>query len=395
MSTRDELAALAKSGGEMGQRTAGALAVARWGTDASEDTRTSLYAVTALTSWVFFNAKRDNRPEAIFWHNFRVGEDVYQSNAGDPHRHLKTFIAVAHDVCEDSRKFRPDNIITPEGVARLWRGSEAEKQLIIDVLYLKTDAVGLEGDARRARQHERVIEAAAGKHGAAGKIYAEIMAADKTDNIRADLEDMQQNRISFPNRAKGLEYLFKKAADAQIVSELPVTTAVKQEFQRVYESVISHAVINRLIPTNGVFEESRDNRLANKLSRAQKSAQLPEPTEKDIHTFDNFAARKTRKLRHDLARLKSRKLKFGSRTKGLEYAFIRTAEALTIRTAPIAPAAQSQHAGTYKDVMRELLYAGSITPTVIETRTILPPLRGPRNGRLEFTLQPPQQHNKG
>ncbi|MBP7253152.1 MAG: hypothetical protein KBA75_06690 [Alphaproteobacteria bacterium] len=396
MTTRDELAALAKSGAELGQRTAGALAVARWGAGASEDARASLYAVTALTSWVFFGAKRDNRPEPIFWHNFRVGEDVNQSNAGNPLRHLKTFIAVAHDVCEDSRKLRPDNPVTPEGVARLWRGSEAEKQLIIDVLYLKTDAVGLEGDARRARQHERVVEVAAGKHSQAGKIYAEIMAADKTDNIRADLEDMQQNRISFASRAKGLEYLFKKAADAQIVSELPVTASVKEEFQSLYESVISHAIIHRLIPANGKFEESRDNRLAEKLTRAQAASKRQPPSEKDAYNFNNFTGRKTRKLASELTRLKGRKLKFTSRTKGLEYAFIRTAEALTVHASPVDPVAKSRHAKAYKDVMRELLYAGSITPTIIEIRTSLfPPLRTPHNGRIQITIPPPQQHNKG
>lgn len=395
MTTRDELAALAKGGAELGQRTAGALAVARWGSDASEDTRAALYAVTALTSWVFFGHKRDNRPEPIFWHNFRVGEDVYQENAGNPLRHLKTFIAVAHDVCEDSRKLRPDNPVTPEGVARLWRGSEAEKQLIIDVLHLKTDAVGLEGDARRARQHERVREAAAGKHGLAGKIYAEVMAADKTDNIRADLEDMRDNRISFTNRAKGLEYLFKKAADAQIVSELPVPPTAKQHFQEAYEAVVSHAIINRLVPAKGKLEETRESRLARKLAAAQAAAQDANPPAKVRDNFQSFAGRKTRQLQHDLGRLKGRKLKFVSRSKGLEYAFMRTAEALTVRTAPVQSAMKERHAKVYKDVMRELLYAGSITPTVIEVRTPAPPpMRAPRNGRLEITIQP-AQHNKG
>ena len=395
MTTRDELAALARGGAELGQRTAGALAVARWGADASEEERASLYAVTALTSWVFFGQKRDNRPEPIFWHNFRVGEDIYQGNAGAPHRHLKTFIAVAHDVCEDSRKFRPDNIVTPEDVAKLWRGTDTEKQLITAVLYLKTDAVGLEGDARRARQHERVIEAAKGKHGLAGAIYAEIMAEDKTDNIRSDLEDMQQNRISFTSRAKGLEYLFKKAADAQIVCALPVAVAVKEHFQELYESVVGHAVINRLVPANGKFEERRDTRLAEKLKQAQVASERRPPSEKDVYNFYNFTGRKTRKLSDELSRLKRHKLKFANRTKGLEYAFIRTAEALTVRVAPVKALAKARHAKAYKDVMRELLYAGSITPTIIEVRTPPPPpMRAPRNGRLEITIQA-APHNKG
>lgn len=392
MTTRDELAALARGGAELGQRTAGALAVARWGADASEEERASLYAVTALTSWVFFGQKRDNRPEPIFWHNFRVGEDIYQGNAGDPLRHLKTFIAVAHDVCEDSRKLRPDNPVTPEGVARLWRGSETEKQLITDVLRLKTDAVGLEGDARRARQHERVREAAAGKHGLAGKIYAEVMAADKTDNIRADLEDMRENRISFPNRTKGLEYLFKKAADAQIVCELPVPAAAKQQFQEAYEGVVSHAIVNRLVPAQNKLEQARDERLAHKLTLAQK-ASLERPDEDGkAGDFHLFAGRKTRSLLSELRQLKRRKLKFSTRVGGLEFAFIRTAEALTVRAAPVRANAKERHTKAYKDVMRELLYAGSITPTVIEPKT-LPFVRGGRNKRHRFMPQP--RHTKG
>lgn len=392
MTTRDELAALAKGGAELGQRTAGALAVTRWGADASEETRDSLYAVTALTSWVFFGRKRDNRPELIFWHNFRVAEDVYQGNAGDPLRHLKTFIAVAHDACEDSRKYRPEQPVMPEDVAKLWHGSAADKQLITDVLRLKTDAVGLEGDARRARQHERVVEVAHGKHGLAGQIYAEIMAADKTDNIRADLEDMRDNRISFANRAKGLEYLFKKAADAQIVSELPVTAAVKAQFQELYEGVVSHAIVKRLVPAGGKFEECRDERLAEKLTRAQSLTTQQPRSEREIENFHHFVGRKTRTMLGDLGRLKKRRLKFSSRTKGLEYAFIRTAEALTVQASPIAEAAKSRYARVYKDVMRELLYAGSITPTVIENRT-LPFVKSGRNKRLHFPPTP--QNNKG
>lgn len=393
MTTRDELAALAKGGAEVAPHTASALAVARWGADASPDVRASLGDVAALTSNVFLFKKRDNRPEPIFWHNFRVGEDVYQSNAGSPLRHIKTFIAMAHDVCEDSRKFRPDNPVTPEGVAKLWRGTEAEKQLITAVLHLKTDAVGLEGDARRARQHERVIEAATGKHGIAGQIYAETMAADKTDNIRADLEDMRENRISFPNRAKGLEYLFKKAADAQIVCELPVDKSVKETFQNLYEAVVAHVIVNHLIPAKGIFETNRDRQLAEKLARAQKAADEPSANTGETEKLFHFAQRRTRKLLNDLGRIQTRKMKFPTRTKGLEYAFTRTAEALTVRVAPLDQGIKTRHAKAYKNVMRELLYAGSITPTVIEGRT-LSFIRGPRNRRIG-PVSVPQPPTKG
>ncbi len=365
MTSRDELAALAKSGTEFGQRTAGQLAVSRWGADASDAVKDSLAQVTGLMSWVFFGQRRDNRPEAIFWHNFRVGEDIYQRNAADPQRHLKTFIAVAHDICEDSRKFRPNNQVQPEDVAKLWRGPEADKRLIIDVLHLKTDAAGLEGDARRAKQHERVGESAAGTHGRAGQIYAEIMAADKTDNIRSDYEDMLAGRIKFATREKGLEYTFKKIADAQIVQQLPVPAEAKSEFRTLYEGVMQRVILDRLIPTEGAAVPGGDERLHLQMQRAQQAALKPTLKANEALYQKLAAQNKIRSMRSDLDKLRSGRYKFKTRVYGLEYAFAQTADALTVRAAPINDRYKKGVDCVYDKIMTELLYAGSITPTLI------------------------------
>lgn len=341
----------------------------RWSAGGTDATAESLGKVTGLMSWVFFGQTRDNRPEAIFWHNFRVGEDIYQRNAGDPMRHLKTFIAVAHDICEDSPKFRPNDPVKPEDVAKLWNGPEAEKKLIIDVLQLKTDAAGLEGDARRAKQHERVGEAATGQHGLAGKIYAEIMAADKTDNMRSDYEDMQAGRIKFATREKGLEYTFKKIADAQIVQQLPVPAEAKHEFRQLYEGVMGRVLLDRLIPVAGAAVKGEDERLHTQLQRALKATFDRVPRAKEALYQQLTAQNKIRAMRSDLGKLRGGRYKFKNRTYGLEYAFAKTVEALTVRAAPIDDKYKKSVDCVYDKIMTELLYAGSITPTLIAPQT--------------------------
>lgn len=355
-------------GGLLGQRGTANLAVQRWGSGVSDsDAIQSTAAVLVLTRNTFASSYRDNRPtESIFWHNFRVADAVYQNNAPAPPRLrlMKTFMAAAHDLCEDSRKLTPQTPIMPAHIAALWKGPAHEKQLIVDVLTLKTDAAGLEGDARRAAQHQRVSEVRNGNHGEAGKIYVELMAADKKDNLTSDLTDMQAGRLHFATRSQGLEFVFKKIADAQIVKALPVDAAVKKDFQDTYETMMAWLIVHKIVPTTNEIIPQSDQRHREQLVRAQLSGTNP-ANAKDTQFYTQGVNQKLYVLNLDYKRLHTGTVKFKTRTHGLEYAFAHTADALTVRAAPVAAPLKAKFNTVYDDIMTELLYAGSIRPTMV------------------------------
>jgi hypothetical protein len=366
MTSHHEMAAL--FGGLLGQRGTANLAMQRWGSGVSDsDAVQSTAAVLVLARNTFADSYRNNRPkESIFWHNFRVADAVHQNNAHvEPRlRLMKTFMAAAHDLCEDSRKLTPQTPIMPAHIAALWKGSAQEKQLIVDVLTLKTDAAGLEGDARRAAQHQRVSEVRSGQHGEAGKIYVELMAADKKDNLTADLTDMQAGRLHFATRSQGLEFVFKKIADAQIVKALPVDAAVKKDFQDTYETMMARLIVHKIVPTTNEIISQSDARHREQLVRAHLSGTNPFNA-KDAQFYVQSTNQKLHVLNQDYKRLHTGTVKFKTRAHGLEYAFAHTADALTVRAAPVAEPLRTKFNTIYDGIMTELLYAGSIKPTMV------------------------------
>jgi hypothetical protein len=339
MTSHHEMAAL--FGGLLGQRGTANLAMQRWGSGVSDsDAVQSTAAVLVLARNTFADSYRNNRPkESIFWHNFRVADAVHQNNAHvEPRlRLMKTFMAAAHDLCEDSRKLTPQTPIMPAHIAALWKGSAQEKQLIVDVLTLKTDAAGLEGDARRAAQHQRVSEVRSGQHGEAGKIYVELMAADKKDNL---------------------------TADAQIVKALPVDAAVKKDFQDTYETMMARLIVHKIVPTTNEIISQSDARHREQLVRAHLSGTNPFNA-KDAQFYVQSTNQKLHVLNQDYKRLHTGTVKFKTRAHGLEYAFAHTADALTVRAAPVAEPLRTKFNTIYDGIMTELLYAGSIKPTMV------------------------------
>lgn len=366
-----------------GQATAAHIARERWGHAASESERQSLIAGLVTVRNELGHQTRTNRPEeSVFWHNFRVADAVNQNNADQPQRALKTFIAVGHDLCEDTRKnLQP---VQPEAYARLWQGTSGERDLIVDVLKLKTDAAGLEGDARRAAQLQRVTEARAGKHGEAGRIYVELMAADKGDNLASDVRDLAEQRLTFKNRHDGLEYVFKKIADDQIVAALPVDQSIRQTFRQTYEKFMQAVVLNGFLPQAGAAVAGNDERMSQHMRRALVTGHSTRPNPVEVRHLTNYAQGRAISMASDLEKLESGRAKFHSRDAGLEYAFIVAAQTLTVRAAPVSEEIKQVVNERHDRIMTHLLYAGSILPSLVagvEDDSTKPPVVSSRPNR--------------
>ncbi len=315
-----------------------------------------------------FRKKRSE--ESIFWHNFRVTLDVYQRSGGDL---LKTFIASQHDIPEDSRKTK--HPYSPAECASLWNGTTDSKKLIADVLVLKTDEEGLDGDVRRARQHQTVVKAAAGDYSKAGFIFAEVMFADKKDNLLADLEDAQAGRLHFNTREKALEFLFKKISDAQIVTELPIDEHLKRDFHQNYEALLRHVVLGHLVPFT--HEVNRDDTLGMQASlrnmqlddfhyAAQLRYVMSSDSKKTRAYALDFAQHLQEYIATDVDRIKRKRIRFNTRFDALDYAFVVTAKVLTVNSAPLTATVKQSVQGYYDQLMSHLLYAGDVLPTVLE-----------------------------
>lgn len=348
-----------------GQRTAAHIARERWGVHAAdENERQSLIAGMVTVRNELGHQNRTNRPEeSVFWHNFRVADAVNMNNVGNPMRALKTFIAVGHDLCEDTRK--SPKPVQPQDYARLWQGTDGERDLVVDVLKLKTDAAGLEGDARRAAQLQRVMEARAGKHGEAGRIYVELMAADKGDNLASDVRDLAEQRLTFKTRREGLEYVFKKIADDQIVAALPVDQSIRQTFRQTYQNFMQAVILHGLLPQAGAAVPGNDERLSQQLRRGLIAGHSTHPVPSEVRHLSNYAQGRTLSMASDLGKLESGKVKFGSRDAGLEYAFIIAAQTLTVRAAPVPEELKQVATNRHDRIMTHLLYAGSILPSLL------------------------------
>lgn len=348
-----------------GQHTAAHIARERWGVHAaSENERQSLVAGLVTVRNELGHQTRTNRPEeSVFWHNFRVADAVNLHNVNDPQRALKTFIAVGHDLCEDTRKsLKP---VQPQDYARLWQGTGGERDLIVDVLKLKTDAAGLEGDARRAAQLQRVTEVRAGKHGEAGRIYVELMAADKGDNLASDVRDLAEQRLTFKTRREGLEYVFKKVADDQIVAALPIELSIRQTFRQTYEKFMQAILLNGFLPQAGAAVPGNDERLSQQMRRALIASHSTHPAPNEMRHLGNYAHGRAITMESELKKLESDSVKFHSRDAGLEYAFIVAAQTLTVRAAPVSNEIKQIVDVRHDRIMTHLLYAGSILPSLV------------------------------
>lgn len=348
-----------------GQHTTAHIARERWGVHAlSENERQSLIAGMVTVRNELGLQVRTNRPEeSVFWHNFRVADAVNLNNVNHPQRALKTFIAVGHDLCEDTRK--SPKPVQPQDYAALWHGTDGERQLIVDVLKLKTDAAGLEGDARRAAQLQRVTEARAGKHGEAGRIYVELMAADKGDNLASDVRDLAEQRLTFKTRREGLEYVFKKIADDQIVAALPIDQSIRQNFRKTYENFMQAILLNGFLPQEGAVVAGNDERMSQHMRRALITGHSTQPSPSEVRHLTNYAQGRALSMASDLGKLEGNKVKFNNRDAGLEYAFIVAAQTLTVRAAPVPEELKQTVNHRHDRIMTHLLYAGSILPSLV------------------------------
>jgi len=300
-----------------------------------------------------FRKKRSE--ESIFWHNFRVTLDVYQRSGGDL---LKTFIASQHDVPEDSRETK--HPYSPAQCASLWNGSTDSKKLIADVLKLKTDEEGLDGDVRRARQHQHVVKAAAGGYGKAGFIFAEVMFADKKDNLLADREDAQAGRLHFKTSEKALEFVFKKISDAQIVEELPIDQCLQDDFRANYEALMRHVIKGRYFPI-----PLRHNPFAPKPVKPRLLLMRYLPlTGRQLH--HDFAMDIVRvilpALEENIDIIRQGHVDFPTRSHALAFSFVVAAQIVLLNAAPVPDQVKQDIRKPYNALMRELLYAGNIIP---------------------------------
>ena len=196
-----------------------------------EEQLRSIERMTSLVARTFSNVYRDNRPrgtdhaESTFWHNWRVAEAVRQSTKHDL---LKTFAAFAHDLVEDTRKLSGHRQVTINDITQIWTRANPHKQkqdrvLIAEVLHLKTDAGGLKGAERRMAQLHHVDAVRNGQHGSAGKMFVEILFADKHDNLMSDLLDVKAGYLRFGSAKQVMDLIHKKKShDLAIVNHMPI-----------------------------------------------------------------------------------------------------------------------------------------------------------------------------
>ena len=356
----------------------------------------SLKRLTGLITDVFAGHYRKYQPaESLVWHNMEVADDAFTYNlrpgVSSRQRAISTFIALAHDVCEDSRKFTPDKPVMPGAVARLWSGTQDERTFIVKVLELKTDAAGLENDARRAAQHQRVMEAREGKHGPAGKTYAEIMAFDKTRNQMSDARDVESGALRFPSRAKGLETVFKKLADYQIVTALPIDPALRQRFYDAHNSFLTATITRQLIPAHNEVTQLRDIEQAQLLNRALAASKGKSVPSMTVQRYDREAGTLKSYMNMDLQQLQEGH-RFDSRMEALDYTYRLAARLLTMRKSPATPDLKIAVTKTGNALITQLLYAGSITPTVLaaaDEETAEKPWRSPLHNSYHGTHRRP------
>lgn len=405
------------------------LARTAFGHDVSEQNRDALESVVkavGLACELFGPDHRKMRPEeSVFWHNYRVAETVFDLSQKDkrisqndkrtsehiePQRQilLNTFVAICHDIPED-KSGQKDCTTTPTSLSQLWckeqyetlsvynkQRIDRERKWIATALHMKTDRPDLELDARRAHQHLRALAASNTKNELqypAYVAYAITTAADKYDNLKADIADIKSDKLTFSNRQDFLEWLFKKLSDEQIVKTLPVDRDVRQSYRQDFYSLIQYMAEKKKIPQNQPPSQNgkslsqcfQDGKSLNEclqdgkpLSEClQEARQVRNATEaSDIVVGFKTAADMTTKnwlTDYNTLQYATKRQKFlgpnerAARDTALEYAFLLVANKVFFEIAPIGKARLRKLTKQFDGLMVELLYAGNIRAPVTST----------------------------
>lgn len=388
------------------------LARTAFGRDVSEQNKDALQSVVkavGLACELFGSDRRKMRPEeSVFWHNLRVAlaannlsqkdrrisqNDKRTSAHIEPERLilLVTFVAICHDIPED-KAGQKDCTTTPTSLSQLWckeqyetlslndrQRIDRERKWIATALHMKTDRPDLELDARRAHQHQRALAASKTRNNLqypAYVAYAITTAADKYDNLKADIADIKSNKLTFSNRQDFLEWLFKKLSDEQIVKTLPIDKDVRQSYRQDFYSLIQYMVEEKKIPENP-HRKRCDQSLHETLTQA---IQARNSTERSYlrDFFVNAADLTTENwYKHYNTLLyaspETKKQQFLGRTmrdarnNALEYAFRLVAKKVIFEIAPIEKNQLRVLTKLFDGVMVELLYAGNMRDPVTGT----------------------------